>query len=424
MRRVSFIGVVGAISIIIPILAFAETSDELRQAIAEHAAQITQLNKEITQYESQLADVSAKKKTLQNTIIELNLLRKKLAASINVTKNEIGTTQLEIRQLEEGIASRQQAIATNEAGLGESIRHLNETEERPLAAQMLSSDSLSDIWQDADDTVTLQNAVKARIELLAAEKKQLTDAKAKREKKNKNLEEQKSKLVTQQGSLDATRKTQNDLLAETKSQESTYQKILAEKKKQEASFESALSDLQSRLQKAVDLSHVTPAGTGVLHSPLENFRVTQYFGNTPFAASGAYAGKGHNGIDLAAQIGTPIKAALTGVVLSTGNTDSTRGCYSFGKWIMIKHSNGLNTMYAHLSQIAVSPGQTVATGDIIGYSGETGYATGPHLHFGVYVGSATQIMRLGDATKSSTACAGASMPISPLSAYLNPLNYL
>jgi len=130
--------------------------------------------------------------------------------------------------------------------------------------------------------------------------------------------------------------------------------------------------------------------------------VTQQFGDTSFARSGGYNGKGHNGIDLRAQIGTPVRAALTGTVIGTGDTGSVRGCYSYGRWVLIQHGNGLDTLYAHLSQISASKGQSVGTGQLIGYSGQTGYATGPHLHFGVYVSSATQIMRLGDATKQKT----------------------
>jgi murein DD-endopeptidase MepM/ murein hydrolase activator NlpD len=158
---------------------------------------------------------------------------------------------------------------------------------------------------------------------------------------------------------------------------------------------------------------------------LESVRITQYFGNTPFAASGAYNGKGHNGIDLAASIGTPVHASLAGVVRGTGNTDATKGCYSFGKWVYIQHANGLGTIYAHLSEIDVSQGQQVSTGQLLGYSGETGYATGPHLHFGVYVDSATKIIKLGEATQSKTPCANVTMPVpTSIQGYLNPLNYL
>jgi len=81
-------------------------------------------------------------------------------------------------------------------------------------------------------------------------------------------------------------------------------------------------------------------------------------------------------------------------------------------------------MYAHLSQIDVTQGQKVVTGDVIGYSGETGYATGPHLHFGVYVSAVTQIVPLGQITKGTSPCSKAIMPVPPVSGYLNPLNYL
>ena len=84
------------------------------------------------------------------------------------------------------------------------------------------------------------------------------------------------------------------------------------------------------------------------------------------------------------------------MIVGTGNTDEPRGCYSYGKWILIKHENGLSTLYAHLSLIKVNAGETVNTGDIIGYSGNTGYSTGPHLHLTVYATQGVKIVRLGD----------------------------
>lgn len=407
-----------------PAFSTAQSTGDIQKQIEEHNAQIEQLDKEIAQYEAQLETVSGKKRTLQNALSQLDLSLKKTAASISVTKAKISTTQLEIQQLERGIEGKQASIETGRAGLSESLRVLNDSESTPLVVHMLSHGDLRAVWEDLDAHVSLQRAVNDQIERLASEKQSLAETKADTEAKKEQLVKQQNTLIAQQGSLGAQKKAQNELLAQTKNEEATYQKIIAQKKAQQQSFEEALSDLKSKLDVTVAQADITPAGKGVLRWPIENVRVTQYFGNTAFAQSGAYNGKGHNGIDLAASIGTPIYAALSGTVLGTGNTDAVKGCYSFGKWVMVKHGNGLSTMYAHLSQIAVSEGQQIATGALLGYSGETGYATGPHLHFGVYVSSATQIVKLGQATNRTTPCANAVMPVAPLEGYLNPLNYL
>jgi murein DD-endopeptidase MepM/ murein hydrolase activator NlpD len=412
---------------ITPFFVRAETPEELQQQISNHNAQIEELNKEIAEYERQLQTVSSKKQTLQNTLDELDLQRKKLNASISVTKNRISTTQIQISQLADGIAIKEGSIATHEAGLGESLRRLHEEEGKVFILTLLSSDDISNVWNNIDASRNLQGAVNDRIAVLAEEKQSLADTKSASEKKRAELLSQQKTLLAQQGSLDATRKAQNELLVQTKAQESTFQSIIQEKQAAKASFEEALLDLQAELRGVLDPSTIPPAGKGILRWPLDNVYVTQRFGNTAFALSGAYSGKGHNGIDFRASIGTPIKAALTGTVLGTGNTDTVRGCYSYGRWVVIKHANGLATLYAHLSQIApgISQGASVATGEVIGYSGNTGYATGPHLHFGVFASSATRIMTLGSATNKKTPCANATMPVvAPISGYLDPMVYL
>lgn len=425
MRAERLIALAIALSIaVMPLSSYAQTLDELKKQVQDNAAQIEQLNKEIAQFEAQLKTTTTQKNTLQNKINQLDLQRKKLQSSISVTQRQISTTQAQITTLGRGIVEKQGSIETSREGLKESIRSLVETELQPFALAILSTESLTSAWKDADQMTQLREAVQVSIRRLANEKKALTDDKTEAEQKAKLLAAQQKTLSQQQGSLNATRATQAELLAETKQQESNYQKILEQKRAQQRSFEAALNDLQSKLNYTINPDQITKAGKGILHYPVDNVRISQYFGNTAFAMSGAYSGKGHNGVDFAMPNGTPIKSALAGTVIGTGNTDAIRGCYSFGKWVMVKHANGLNTMYAHLSQISVSEGQTVATGQAIGYSGETGYATGPHLHFGVYVSSATQIMTLGSATKSATPCANARMPIVPLSGYLNPMSYL
>ncbi len=88
----------------------------------------------------------------------------------------------------------------------------------------------------------------------------------------------------------------------------------------------------------------------------------------------------HKGLDLAADYGTPVHAAADGIVGSAGWDGG------FGIKVDVNHENGYHTWYAHLSRVAVSPGQHVRKGDTIAYVGATGEATGPHLHYQVMLG--------------------------------------
>jgi murein DD-endopeptidase MepM/ murein hydrolase activator NlpD len=86
----------------------------------------------------------------------------------------------------------------------------------------------------------------------------------------------------------------------------------------------------------------------------------------------------HTGIDLAAPVGTPIKATLDGRIATTG--------YSavYGNYVIVTHDGGYQSLYAHMHRIQVKRGQWVTQGGILGLVGNTGYSTGPHLHFSVY----------------------------------------
>jgi murein DD-endopeptidase MepM/ murein hydrolase activator NlpD len=86
----------------------------------------------------------------------------------------------------------------------------------------------------------------------------------------------------------------------------------------------------------------------------------------------------HNGVDISAPNGNPIRAAQAGLVTWAGWTNT-----GFGWSVVISHCNNLATLYGHMQQLLVKPGQSVTPGQIIGLEGMTGWATGPHLHLSV-----------------------------------------
>ena len=90
---------------------------------------------------------------------------------------------------------------------------------------------------------------------------------------------------------------------------------------------------------------------------------------------------GWNAVDLATSRGTPIHASADGVVIVSRGSGAWNGGY--GNYVVITHDNGSQTLYAHMTRTAVSSGQSVSSGDIIGYVGSTGLSTGAHLHFEV-----------------------------------------
>lgn len=111
--------------------------------------------------------------------------------------------------------------------------------------------------------------------------------------------------------------------------------------------------------------------------PLEGSKLTSDYGMRTHPVLGGR--RSHKGVDLAAPTGTPVYATADGIV---GRADWFS---SYGLFVRIEHGADLETRYAHMSRLAVSAGERVKKGDIIGYVGSTGRSTGPHLHYEVRV---------------------------------------
>lgn len=116
----------------------------------------------------------------------------------------------------------------------------------------------------------------------------------------------------------------------------------------------------------------------LLRTPLDTVRITSGFGMREHPILGFT--RMHMGIDFGAPTGTPVFAAADGVV------ERASWAGGYGRWLQIKHANGLETGYGHLSRWAVKQGQHVHQGQVVAYVGSTGLSTGPHLHFEIMVG--------------------------------------
>lgn len=135
---------------------------------------------------------------------------------------------------------------------------------------------------------------------------------------------------------------------------------------------------QARVRALRSQGQPEPLWEGEFALPTEG-RFTTEFGEIRYV-NGEYRGQ-HSGLDIAAPEGTPVRAPNHGQVLLAEYLVLT------GHTILIDHGGGLYTGYAHLSALAVEPGQTVRKGDLIGEVGSTGLSTGPHLHWTVTVGN-------------------------------------
>jgi len=240
------------------------------------------------------------------------------------------------------------------------------------------------------------------------------------------LAQLKNQYTDQNSVLINNRAEQSELLAATRSEEEAYQQLLRDKQTARDQIIREMRQFESQLQFILDPNTIPPPGTPVFQWPVQNVIITQLFGGTEFAArnAAAYGGRAyHPGVDFGAPRGTPILAPLGGVVRAVGNTDAVPGCFSWGKWSLIDHANGLSTMYAHQDVVSVTPGQRVATGEIIGYVGNTGFSTGPHLHFTIYARDGVSVRRFNE-IRAVTGCGAATTPVAAIEAYIDPMLYL
>ena len=191
--------------------------------------------------------------------------------------------------------------------------------------------------------------------------------------------------------IELTHKTPDEMAADYHftARQSTYLQLLQDPQYEELWAELLGGFAQGGGELMSPDSTRTPTGTLQWPLPVAG-AITSQFGHRVDPITGEVSS--HTGTDIACAEGTPILAAADGIVTVANGLDSWGG--SYGHYIQIDHGSGLETLYAHCLSICVTTGQQVQAGEVIGYVGHTGRATGSHLHLEVSVdGNRADVLR-------------------------------
>lgn len=405
-----FLALVMALTVALPTASAAVTKE-----------QINNLKNQASSLSSQKANVQAELDKLansKNAAVEQKFL---LEEKIGVLQQEIATSESLIAQYGEMIAQKEVELAEAQAKEAQyyeefcdRVRVMEERGKISYWAVLFNANDFADLLDQINaisEVVDYDNMV---MDQLAIARQAVADAKADLEESKAGEEATKAELTTQKSELQAEEAKVEAVINEITAQSATYEEKLHDleedtdllesqikqaeatyaaqleaqrKREEEARRQAELAAQQQQQQQNNNAGSTGGGGGGFTAStsgyiwPVPGYtRISSPFGwrICPF-----HGREYHSGIDVPAPSGTPIKATKSGVVLI-----STYGS-SYGNYVTIAHTDGGRSVYAHMVSRAVSAGQTVSQGQVIGYVGTTGSSTGNHLHFELWMGNSS-----------------------------------
>lgn len=391
-------------------VALAGTPEELHKAIEEKAKELQAVGDQIKSTQKQLDAVQQQKNSLQKELKSIDYNVSQLKLGIKSSQINIEKLGMELEEAQQDINKIKDSISNKKLALIKLVRALYENDQTGSLIALLKHQSLAAGVLENQSIVNINNGLSVELTNLKSLNQQLEDKFELTAKKKQKVETESQNLKNRREIAEEQKSERQNLLNQTKNTEKAFASLIDSLEKRQAEISSEVEAIEKELRSKIDPSLLPIARPGVLAMPVNGI-LSQDYGETAFAKNG-YRGKLHNGVDIAAPLGTEIAAAEKGRVVATGDQDQycRRGAY--GKFIVIEHENNLTTLYGHLSRIAVKKGDIVNRGQLIGYVGRTGYATGPHLHLTVY---ASQTFYMG----ASRSCG----PM-PLGGYLDPMDYL
>jgi len=330
----------------------------LTTTISHYRDQIERLTGEVASLRREEADVrrrlDAKQAELDDAVAELDVAKKHLEVVRARLKRALVTLRRRLVAIYETGTPDMLSVIVGARGYDELIDR-TEYLERIHSMDEAVIDRVQQLRDQVQSTVRRLRSAKLRIEAardaIAAERDALATARS------------------------ALQKRQTKLVAARRDREAALAKI----NEHEQHLEGEVGEIQAEIAAQLAPSGSLPAGpirygSGQLIWPVDGAVVSGF---------GMRWGRMHEGIDIAVPEGTPIRAADAGTVVLVQSESESGG---YGNFTCLDHGGGLQTCYAHQSSVAVSAGQSVSQGQVIGYSGCTGHCFGPHVHFEVRIG--------------------------------------
>jgi len=331
--------------------------------------QLEQAKKEVADYTSQVDKVEGQ---LVNALEDLDELNKKLS----LKKSEVDRLTIELVIEESELIEVENLLKEKIAQLNDRLAVIYKSREQDVLQLLFETDSFLKFFS----SLKLMNLVAKQDSEIINEVQGIRDRTI---KTRDGIEQLKSRERIQKNNLET-------LVSDAETKKREIEGIYNEKKsllgKARANKEALIKMEKQLAAKEAEITKKLEAlryGTapGRLAYPVRGI-LTSGFGNRVSPITGVYGF--HSGIDIGADPGTPVIAAASGKVVGSEYMGG------YGYTIIIYHGGGFSTLYGHLSGFAVSSGQDVKQGQIVGYVGSTGFSTGPHLHFEVRINGAVK----------------------------------
>lgn len=348
--------------------------------------------------ESQLEETKERKGVLTTTISRYQARIQRLTGAVAAIRGREAVTEARLDAEQQRLAAASAALERSRDHLARLRDHLRSAlrslRERLVAMYESGRPELLDViigegdLQDVEAQAEYLDAIHAADEAAAGRVRELRDGVAltveRRAAAKGEIEHARDVIATEVRELIATRSALQGRQGELVSARGGREAALAQVRHHETELDGDLEAIQGKIAEELAATGSMPLplgaikpGSGSMIWPVDG-PIASGFGPRTIGGSYEY----HPGIDIAVPEGTPIRAALAGTVAFTEPEAASGG---YGNYTCIDHGGGLSTCYAHQSAFAVSAGDRVQQGEVIGYSGCTGYCLGPHVHFEVRI---------------------------------------